>query len=146
MRIGILKTLTFQKTLFKRVELIIINKIQTLMQADKFGSLGGSIITRKAIDNIREQNKHRKLDLYTEINLVEDEQIKTSSLHDLVLKETKGFPNDQQILLKSFYMEGYNIHQIASVLNIARGTVKSRLFTAREKWGTIKYGRSRQVD
>jgi len=116
---------------------VIINKIDTLRQADKFGSWGLSIVTRKAIDSIREQNKYRKLDDYTEANLVEEEQINASPLHSLVLKEIKGLPNEQQIVLKLFYVEGYKIHQIAELLNIAKGTVKSRLFTAREKLKSI---------
>jgi len=116
---------------------VIINKINTLRQADKFGSWGLSIVTRKAIDSIREQNKHRKLDDYTEANLVEEEQVNMAPQHSLVLKEIKGLPNEQQVVLKLFYVEGYKIHQIAELLNIAKGTVKSRLFTAREKLKSI---------
>jgi len=116
---------------------VIIDKMKALRKADKFGSWGLSIVTRKAIDSIREQNKYRKLDTYTEANLVEEEQINTSSLHNLVLKEIKALPNEQQIVLKMFYVEGYKINQIAKLLNIAKGTVKSRLFTAREKLKTI---------
>ena len=41
------------------------------------------------------------------------------------------------MVLKLFYVEGYKIHQISDTLNIATGTVKSRLFTAREKLKTI---------
>lgn len=112
---------------------VIIDKMKMLRKADKFGSWGLSIVTRKAIDSLHEQNKYRKLDSYAEANLVEEEQINSSSLHNLVLKEIKGLPNEQQIVLKLFYVEGYKIHQIAATLNIAKGTVKSRLFTAREK-------------
>jgi len=112
---------------------VIIDKIKTLRQADKFGSWGLSIVTRKAIDSIREQKKYRKMYSYMEANLVEEEQINSSPLHNLVLKEIKGLPNEQQTVLKLFYVEGYKIHQIATTLNIAKGTVKSRLFTAREK-------------
>jgi len=96
-----------------------------------------NIVTRKAIDSIREQNKYRKLNLEIEANLVEEKQINTSPLHNLVLKEIKGLPNNQQIVLELFYVQGYKLRQIASILNIAIGTVKSRLFMAREKLKTI---------
>jgi len=116
---------------------VIIDKIDSLRQADKFGSWGLSIVTRKAIDSLREQSKYRKLDYYTEANLVDNKQVNTSLLHNLVLKEIKRLPNEQQIVLKLFYVEGYKIHQISELLNIAKGTVKSRLFTAREKLKSI---------
>lgn len=114
-----------------------MDKIQTLRQANKFGNWGLNIVTRKAIDSIREQNKYRKLNLDIEANLVEEKQINTSPLHNLVLKEIKGLPNNQQIVLELFYVQGYKLRQIASILNIAIGTVKSRLFMAREKLKTI---------
>jgi len=116
---------------------VIMAKMNTLRQADKFGSWGLSIVTRKAIDGIREQSKYRKLDSYTEANLVEEEQVNTSPLHNLVLKEIKELPSEQQIVLKLFYVEGYKINQIAELLNIAKGTVKSRLYTAREKLKSV---------
>lgn len=123
---------------------VIIDKMKRIRQADKFGSWGLSIITRKEIDSLREQNKYRGFDSYTESNLVEEEQINESPLHKLLLKEIKGLPMEQQIVLKLFYVEGYKIHQIAATLNIVTGTVKSRLFTAREKLKTIL--KKRKVD
>lgn len=120
---------------------VIINKMATLKKADKFGSWGLSIVTRKAIDSLREQHKYRKLDAYTEANLVEEEQVNVSSLQKLLLKEIKELPIEQQMVLKLFYVEGYKIHQISDTLNIATGTVKSRLFTAREKLKTILINR-----
>jgi len=131
------KNIELSKDVVQESWTVIINKIETLRQADKFGSWGLSIVTRKAIDSLREQNKYRKLDAYTEANLVEEEQNNTSPLHDILLKEIKGLPNEQQIVLKLFYVEGYKINQISEFLNIAKGTVKSRLFTAREKLKTI---------
>ena len=131
------KDVELSKDIVQESWTVIIDKMKTLRQADKFGSWGLSIVTRKAIDSLREQNKFQRLDSYTESNLVEEERVGTSNLHKLLLKEIKGLPNEQQIVLKLFYVEGYKIHQIAATLNIATGTVKSRLFTAREKLKTI---------
>ena len=131
------KDIELSKDIVQESWTVIINKIEILRQADKFGSWGLSIVTRKAIDSIREQNKYRKLDAYTEANLVEEEQINIAPFHNILLKEIKKLPNEQQIVLKLFYVEGYKIHQIATTLSIAKGTVKSRLFTAREKLKTI---------
>ena len=39
---------------------------------------------------------------------------------------------DQQNVLSLFYLEGFTLHEIADILDISIGTVKSRLFYARE--------------
>ncbi|MGB1269971.1 MAG: RNA polymerase sigma factor [Flavobacteriaceae bacterium] len=111
---------------------VIIDKLPSLKQPDKFGSWGLSIVMRKAIDSLREQNKYRELDSFSEVNLIEEE-VNTQSCHKFILKEIKNLSNEQQAVLKLFYVEGYKIYQIAEILDIAKGTVKSRLFTAREK-------------
>ena len=116
---------------------VIIDKLPLLRQNDKFGSWGLSIVMRKAIDSYREQHKYRVLDTYSETNLVADEQVNTAFHYDLILKEIKNLPNEQQAVLKLFYLESYKIHQIAEILDIAKGTVKLRLFTAREKLKSI---------
>jgi RNA polymerase sigma-70 factor (ECF subfamily) len=95
---------------------------------------------RKAIDSLHEQNKYRKLDSFSEVKLIEEEKVNATSCHKLILKEIKNLPNEQQTVLKLFYLEGYKIHQIAEILSIAKGTVKSSLFTAREKLkSTLKH-------
>lgn len=88
---------------------------------------------RKAINTYREQKTYKRLDAFCETNLVAEEQIQVSSLNNLILKEVNQLSNEQQIVLRLFYVEGYKVYQIADDLNIAKGTVKSRLFTAREK-------------
>jgi RNA polymerase sigma-70 factor (ECF subfamily) len=112
---------------------VIIDKLPNLRQNNKFGSWGLSIVMRKAIDTYREQKTYKRLDAFCEANLVAEEQIQVSSLHNLILKEVNQLSNEQQIVLRLFYVEGYKVYQIADDLNIAKGTVKSRLFTAREK-------------
>ena len=119
---------------------VIIDKLPSLRQNDKFGSWGLSIVMRKAIDCIHEHSKYKRLDVFSETNLIADEPESVSSLHNLILKEIKNLPNEQQAVLKLFYVEEYKINQIAEILSIAKGTVKSRLFTAREKLkSTLKH-------
>jgi len=46
-------------------------------------------------------------------------------------------PMSQRIVLSMFYMENLSLAEISSVLDVSKGTVKSRLFYAREKLKTI---------
>ncbi len=45
----------------------------------------------------------------------------------------KELPDDQRTVVLMFYQENLNILSISRILNIPSGTVKSRLFKAREK-------------
>ena len=51
----------------------------------------------------------------------------------IVLNAIKKIPENQQIILRLFYVEEYSILEISNILYISKGTVKSRLFYAREK-------------
>ena len=46
--------------------------------------------------------------------------------------EIEQLPESQKIVLKLFYLENLSISEVSGVLGISEGTVKSRLFTARE--------------
>ncbi len=50
-----------------------------------------------------------------------------------ILTEIKGLPVPQQLVIRLFYLEERSIYEISQLLNISTGTVKSRLFHAREK-------------
>lgn len=116
---------------------IIIRKIGTLRQPDRFGSWALSIVTRKSIDWLR---RHK-----TEINTLKNyydsnNHIGNDDRNDpnlLVLIEMKKLiselPSGQRMVLNLFYLEELSIKQISESLLISEGTVKSRLFNAREK-------------
>ena len=50
----------------------------------------------------------------------------------LVLEALRGLPLDHQIALELFYWEGMSVGELATVLGVPPGTVKSRLSRARE--------------
>ena len=41
-------------------------------------------------------------------------------------------PSTQRMVLSLFYLENYSLKEISGILDISEGTVKSRLFNARE--------------
>ncbi len=96
-----------------------------------------SIARRKAVDWIREQQRTRKralLLVHEEGNTPTEEDAL-----DIILERKarlklaiKGLPHSQRIVLTMFYLENYSVQEISDVLRISPGTVKSRLFNARE--------------
>ena len=93
----------------------------------------------KAIDAIKQRNKQNR-------NLVTRELVDTpvqsiddkSHLKELsLLKAIQNLPLEKQEIIRLFYSEEYSISEISKFLKIPKGTVKSRLFKAREKLKSI---------
>lgn len=117
---------------------IIITKLASIRDPNAFGSWAMRIVTRKSLDFLsRDKNDREKLMGYrnTQYNL-DVEEDRESDLIQLE-KAIKLLPNDQQVVLRLFYTEDYSLNEISTILEISTGTVKSRLFHAREKLKTI---------
>lgn len=115
---------------------VIINKLDTLKEPDKFGIWGLSIVNRKSIDWIRKTKRTKEKLEYYKIGLdsgFEHEVATTNDYTSVVLRALHDLPDKQQIVLKLFYLESYSINEISKLLKVSKGTVKSRLFYAREK-------------
>jgi len=114
----------------------IINNIEKLKDPNRFGSWALRIVYNKSIDVINAENRKRiKDDAYKyEQKLFENGEENNSELLKYRLLETiKTLPEHQQNVIKLFYIQDYTLKEIADILNISVGTVKSRLFHAREK-------------
>jgi len=113
---------------------IIIHKLNNLNDPEKFGYWALAIVCRKAIDWARKKSKtlkqqkdyHQVLNSFSEENNITEDSKK-------VLLAIKALPDIQQTVLRLFYIESYSLKQISSLLSLSKGTVKSRLFYAREK-------------
>lgn len=98
-----------------------------LNDARKFSSWIFRLTHNKAIDTIREQ----KLKTTTfEADIIE-EKIEDDPWMPIE-RQLKRLPADQKIILTLFYLEQQSLKQIAEILKLPAGTVKSRLFYARE--------------
>ncbi|RME12393.1 MAG: sigma-70 family RNA polymerase sigma factor [Ardenticatenia bacterium] len=62
-----------------------------------------------------------------------DEAVEQQELHDLLQALLLTLPPDQRAVLVLADIQGYKYHEIAEILGIEIGTVKSRLFRARRK-------------
>jgi len=125
---------------------VIINKIYRLEDTNKFGSWALSIVNRKAIDWLRKKKRTvSKLKNYYESEAGISESSKQNIDEVKKLKEAiVSLPEGQQIVLKLFYTESYSILEICEILKLSKGTVKSRLFYAREKLKTIIKNRNHE--
>jgi RNA polymerase sigma-70 factor (ECF subfamily) len=119
---------------------VVIEKTDSLKDSKKFGSWILSIVTNKSIDWIRKQNRIKGELEFHRTNFKEtenDASINNSEVTNDVLKEIQNLPESQQIVLKLFYLESCSLKQISKLLKISQGTVKSRLFYARENLKSI---------
>ena len=116
---------------------IIIGKLVTLKEPNKFKSWAISIVNRKAIDYLRAINKEKnKLKLY--YNETEKETLFIDLDDNTILKKEllnaiQNLSIEHQMVIRLFYKESYNLKEISEILKVSVGTTKSRLFHAREK-------------
>jgi len=125
---------------------VIIRKVYNLEDTNKFGSWALSIVNRKAIDWLRKNKRTlTKLKGYYEFEAGTSETSTRDLSEVMKLKEAiVSLPEGQQIVLRLFYTESYSILEICEILNLSNGTVKSRLFYAREKLKTIIKNRNHE--
>jgi len=119
----------------------IIDKLETLKNIDRFRSWAFRIVYTKAIDAVKQRIKKNK-DLQSVRILSIDtssSEVERNLAQKKLLKAIQELPKEKQDIIRLFYAEEYSIVDISSFLKIPIGTVKSRLFKAREKLkSTIK--------
>lgn len=116
---------------------VIFKKLDGLKDPYSFGSWALSIVTRKAIDSLRKQKREtNKLEKYRDANSrinADKHDNSRDSLIGLLRRSILELPDDHQTVLHLFYLEDFSIKQISDIMQLPSGTIKSRLFTAREK-------------
>ena len=124
---------------------VILKNMYSIKDTNSFGSWALTIVNRKAIDWIRTSKKTNvKLHQFYENSKAHYETIENNNIGNdsnivavnrtkTIISAIKNLPENQQIIIKMFYLEEYSIQEISVILKISKGTVKSRLFYAREK-------------
>jgi len=119
--------------------IIIIARLHTLKKTDSFKPWALRIIYTKSIDALKRRNKATQ-----ELKAVDYEDFNESStsedkeeLRIKMLKAVQELSKDKQDIIRLFYVEENTIKEISAFLDIPLGTVKSRLFKAREKLKSI---------
>lgn len=119
----------------------IIPKLKNIRLEIGFDAYAMTIARRRSIDWIREEQSkvRQKRIIERESGLDEpvDEREYKSELSGLLDKGIIQLTPTQQIVLRMHYLESLSIHEISDILRLSTGTVKSRLFYARENLKTI---------
>ena len=115
---------------------VIITKLEELKFQVGFEAWALNIARNKSIDWIRHQQKERNRKSDSEQENSSSDQVEENDLRDARINEIRKSMNlisdAQRIVLELFYVENLSIKEISIVLGISSGTVKSRLYTARE--------------
>jgi RNA polymerase sigma-70 factor (ECF subfamily) len=117
---------------------VILNKLDGLHDPNSFGSWAMRIVTRKSLDYLKKHKHHSESlkALQQEVVDVESQDRKESELIKLN-QAIRELHQDQQLVLRLFYTQEYSLKEISDILELPVGTVKSRLYNAREKLKTI---------
>lgn len=113
--------------------------IPKLKEVSRFGVWASRIAYNKAMDGLKKKQKQRNKETKLPEALESIQEVidsKEDSIQ-LILRSIKFLPKDQRVVLSMFYLEEYSVRDIAKILQIPLGTVKSRLFHAREKLKSV---------
>lgn len=110
----------------------IIKGLYALKDPAKFRVWAFRIVNNKAVNWIRERQKERAL-----TNEVDPEELTEEHSEEPdfgpIRRVVQQLPEDFRTILTLFYQNDYTIKEISEILGISKGTVKSRLFYARQR-------------
>ncbi len=117
---------------------LIINNLDGLRDPNSFGSWALRIVTRKSLDYVK-KIAHQRERLQSVLPEVIDSEYQEGKEAELIRLNNgiHELPNDQQLVLHLFYTQEYSLKEISDILEVPVGTIKSRLYNAREKLKTI---------
>ncbi len=129
----ILKDKSLSKDVAQDSWISIIRNLNTLKNKDHFKSWALRIVYTKSINAYNKRKMETSFDGTTIGDKVEDSPVENKQRsHRLLLQTIQKLPKAKQDVIRLFYLEQYSIQEIAGLLGIPKGTVKSRLFAARE--------------
>lgn len=116
--------------------LVMARKLHSLKDSRRFPKWIYQILHRKGVDLLRKKIRKRKLiDASVQIdeNQVTGKQ-NTSIDHTIdVISALQKLDTDDALLVHLHYLEGLSIREIAKIVEIPSGTVKSRLYKCRQQ-------------
>lgn len=118
---------------------VVIKRINTLRNPEYFKTWIFRIASNKSADWIKQEQKTRTLkeEIKSNRDVYNYENEDTNSDIEKLRLALRKLPETKQHILNLFYLENCNIREISKILNIPKGTVKSRLFKAREHLKSI---------
>ena len=122
--------------------------IRKLHDPARFRSWLYRIVHNQCINALRTRQKHLKTtaaQVRESHTMQASENLDSLENQDLVNHVLSEMPENQRAILTLFYLSELEVTEIAELLELPTGTVKSRLYTARETFRKLseKAGRSR---
>ncbi len=112
----------------------ITQSIRKLDDPARFRRWAYRIVTRRATDWRRRRARGVPTAELVEDEITHDDRRSDPPADVTMVREALAcLPGDRQALLALHYMEGFEIWEMAEILSIPEGTVKSRLFHARSQ-------------
>lgn len=108
----------------------IFNSLGKLQDAKKFPQWAYRLVYFKTIDHFKAQVKIKK-QVEASIESQSSYQVDDSEINIAMFLD--ALPPLQKLTLKLFYYEGKSIQEIAALFELPTGTIKSRIFYAREQ-------------
>jgi len=106
----------------------IIKGIRKLNDVAVFGSWAFRIVNNKCSDWLRRQRQQHKLDDELVKNIREEsDKSDSNDKSELLLEAVRKLSPERRALVTLRYREGFDIEQIAQIIGVPEGTVKSRL-------------------
>ncbi len=109
----------------------IIKGIGGLKEPGKFSTWAYRIVYNKSMDWLRRNKKDLDLNHDLPQDVPEEGDLRNER-EQAVRHSLKELPEREKIILSLFYLEGHRVKEISGILGIPEGTVKSRIFYARE--------------
>ena len=113
--------------------LAMVDGLRRLHDPSLFRPWAFRIVRHKAIDRIRVRQRRRKLESDQAAAAPLVAQPEANRVRDLLA----AMPEQTGSLLALHYVEGFDYEELAAILGVPLGTVKSRLFKARQDLRTM---------
>ena len=120
----------------------IIAGIGRLEDPARFPQWAHRIVANKCASWIRRQQRERKFNTTLQMDSQNVSRAHRHQRHNdaefnMLRKALKDLPAGHRTVLSMFYLDGMSVREIAHALRIPAGTVKSRLFYARQQLRTL---------
>ena len=120
----------------------IARGIYRLKSPQAFKTWSFRIVSNKSANWIKDQQKQRNLQGESELLETPEDQDESLGNIELIRRSLNELPVKSKTILSMFYVDNHSVKEIAHILSLSEGTVKSRLFYARkilkEKYTTSK--------
>jgi RNA polymerase sigma-70 factor (ECF subfamily) len=112
----------------------IIKGLQNLNEIRSYKSWMFRVIRNKTIDKIRKIQRERVAMENFKLEDIGKEELNNSGTNsEIVLRVLQTLTGELKEILQLFYLENQSVEELSLLLSIPKGTVKSRLFRAREQ-------------